>query len=193
MPTYTPDIEKKMKKHFLSLNEKDRRHYAWLEASKCWYGGKQYIRKLFKCSINTVVKGIQEIENEDTLGSRIRKLWGWDRKRIEKDPKLIDWFEKVTEWFTAWSPVNDTIKRTNLSPKEIQEKMKDQENIETSVYIIKQIIIQKNMKERKLFKGKTLKSVPWRNEQFENITEIRKEAELQGNPTISVDTKKKNY
>jgi hypothetical protein len=192
MKPYTPEIEEKMKQHFRSLNEKDRRHYAWLEALKYWYWWKQYIRKLFECGINTVVRGIEELSIEDNLGTRIRKVWWWDRKRVDKNPWIITSFEKVIDGYTAWSPVDDGIKRTNLRPIEIKEKFKE-ENIEISVYIIKQIMEKKEMRQRKLYKGKTLKSVPWRNEQFENIKKIRESAESEGNPTISVDAKKKNY
>ena len=70
-------------------------------------------------------------------------MWWWDRKRIDKKPEIVSWFEKVIEWYTAWSPVDETIKRTNLRPTEIKDKLKEECDIEVSVYIIKQIINQK--------------------------------------------------
>lgn len=181
-----------MQTHYKSLNQKDKRHYAWIEAKKLSYWWKQYIRKLFNCSINTVAVWIKENDSWiDERKWRIRKVWWWDKKRIEKNPNIIIVFDKVIDWYTAWSPVKQEIKRTNLQATEIQEKMKAYW-VETTVYVIKQIITNKNMKKRKLFKWETLKSVPWRNEQFENIKSIREEAEKKWNPAISVDTKKKN-
>lgn len=192
---YPKKVEDSMEMHYKSLNEKQKRLYLWAEAIKLWRWGKQYIRKLFGCSINTVIKWLSELQQTDTWGSdkkRIRKYWWWDKKRTEKNAKIIPTFEKVVADKTAWSPVDPDIKWTNLRPKEIVEEMK-QEWVEVSVYIVKQIIEVKNMKKRKLHKGKTLKSVEWRNEQFENIKKIKEEAEKQGNPVISTDTKKKNF
>jgi hypothetical protein len=186
---YTRQIEESMKAHYTKLNEKDKRSYAAIEAEKLWYWWKQYIIKLFKCGPNRLKRGLLELKQEKTKW--IRKKWWWSKKKIEKNPQLIAAFDKVTEWYTAWSPVDEKINRTNLRPQEIVYKMKETENIETSVYIVKQIIIHKTLRKRKLHKGKTLKSVEWRNEQFENIKEIKDKAEQQWNPVISVDTKKK--
>ena len=98
---------------------------------------------------------------------------------------------KVIKEYTAWSPVKEWINWTNLRPSEIVKKMKEEDWIEVSVYIVNEILMIKKLWKRKLHKWETLKSVPWRNEQFENIKRLKEEASQQWNPTISVDTKKK--
>jgi hypothetical protein len=64
-----------------------------------------------------------------------------------------------------------------LSRPDIVEKIKVDHGYETSIYMIDKMMIERKMKKRKLHKGKTLKSVPERNEQFENIEYLRKKAE----------------
>ena len=46
---YVKSIEKNMKMFYDSLNEKDKRHYAALEATKLCYGGVTYISHLLEC------------------------------------------------------------------------------------------------------------------------------------------------
>lgn len=186
---YTQKIEESMKAHYNKLNEKDKRTYIAMESLKLWYGWKQYLVRLFKCSANRLARGLKELAEPSKQG--IRLPWWWPKGKIAKNPEWIKAFDRIIKEYTAWSPVNAEITRTNLRPQEIVRKMKSEANIETSIYIVSQIMITKWFKKRKLFKGKTLKSVEGRNEQFENIKKIKDQAEMQWNPVISVDTKKK--
>jgi len=61
---YTFSMERDMKMFYDSLNEKDRRHYAALEAKKLCYGGITYIADLFGCDRDTVSSGIEEIKKK---------------------------------------------------------------------------------------------------------------------------------
>ena len=181
-----------MKAHYLSLNQKDRRHYAGIESMKLWLGWDKYIASVVWCNVQTIAKWRQEIKNSVAFPPwKVRQPWWWAKRKLEKNKNIMEIFQKVIAEKTAWSPVNSDIIRTNLRPKEIVDEMK-QDWIEVSVYIVKQLIASKKMKTRKLHKGKTLKSVEWRNEQFENIKKVKDEAEKEWNPVISTDTKKKN-
>ena len=61
---YTPGVEKDMKMFYESLNEKDRRHYAALEAKKLMYGGISYIAELFNCARPTINEGSEEFKKK---------------------------------------------------------------------------------------------------------------------------------
>ena len=61
---YTPEVERYMKMFYTSLNEKDRRHYASLEASKLRYGGITYISDLLNCDRSTVQSGTEEFKKK---------------------------------------------------------------------------------------------------------------------------------
>lgn len=61
---YTPSIEKDMKMFYDSLNEKDKRHYAALEAKKLCYGGMTYISDLLGCDRSTVQSGLDDFKKK---------------------------------------------------------------------------------------------------------------------------------
>src|SRR5450759_4158159 len=60
---YSEEIEKQMKAYFDTLNEKDRRGYAAIEAMKLGHGGQNYISSVLGCHFQTVMAGINEITN----------------------------------------------------------------------------------------------------------------------------------
>lgn len=61
---YTPSIERDMQMFYNSLNEKDKRHYAALEARKLGYGGITYISYLLGCDRSTVQIGVEEFKKK---------------------------------------------------------------------------------------------------------------------------------
>ncbi len=61
---FRPDIEKDMKIFYNSLNEKDQRHYAALEAKKLCYGGITYIAELFNCARPSIYDGLDELKKK---------------------------------------------------------------------------------------------------------------------------------
>lgn len=75
MVGYSESIERKMVNLYTSLNEKDRRRYAAIEAEKLGHGGTEYIAGLFGCDPKTIRRGTREVEllPEDPAEHRIRK------------------------------------------------------------------------------------------------------------------------
>jgi hypothetical protein len=47
MQPYPPEVEAIMRSFYQSLNEKDRRRYAGIEASKFGHGGRVYIARIW--------------------------------------------------------------------------------------------------------------------------------------------------
>ena len=71
---YQSEVERRMKGLYESLNEKDRRRYAAIEADKLGYGGQTYIVQLFGCDYKTIHRGLEELEDPPELPpGRIRK------------------------------------------------------------------------------------------------------------------------
>jgi hypothetical protein len=71
---YSPVVEERMKRLYKSLNEKDRRRYAAIEADKLGYGGQVYISQLLGCDHKTLQRGLEELDHPPALPSgRIRK------------------------------------------------------------------------------------------------------------------------
>ena len=61
---YTHSIERDMKIFYDSLNEKDRRHYAALEALKLCYGGVTYLSELLDCDRSTIQNGMEDLKKK---------------------------------------------------------------------------------------------------------------------------------
>lgn len=61
---YPPEVETYMLTFFENLNEKDRRHYAAVEALKLGHGGLSYIADLFSISTRTVIRGMDELKKK---------------------------------------------------------------------------------------------------------------------------------
>jgi hypothetical protein len=63
MQPYEPHAEAAMRTLYLTLDEKQRRHYAGVEAIKFGRGGRIYIARVLGCSRNTVTKGACEMSD----------------------------------------------------------------------------------------------------------------------------------
>jgi len=67
MTKYNQEIEAAMQLHCSQLNQKDKRHYAAVEAIKLGYGGQTYISGLLGISRYCIRVGIMEIRNPAVL------------------------------------------------------------------------------------------------------------------------------
>lgn len=65
MERYPENIEYSMQYLYISLSEKDKRHYAAVEAEKLGHGGINYIAELFNCSRQTIYDGLAELKKKE--------------------------------------------------------------------------------------------------------------------------------
>lgn len=192
MQPYPAEIEAQMQRYYQSLSEKDRRRYAAIEAVKLGYGGQSYIRRLFGCHHETLALGMAELEDEAALeGERIRQVGGGRKSAFETIAGLDEAFLRVLEQHTAGSPMDETIKWTNLKRHEIAALLQE-EGIEVSVTVVDQLLEKHNFRKRKAVKTLTTGESEHRNEQFEAIEQLKQTYQAAGNPVMSVDTKKEN-
>ena len=71
---YSDKTEQYMREFYCSLNERDRRRYAGLEANKLGHGGISYVSEILGCDRKTVSKGIEELlDPPDLDSSQVRK------------------------------------------------------------------------------------------------------------------------
>jgi len=189
---YEQEIENQMMAFFNTLSEKDKHRYAAIEVLKLPYGGRSYIRDLLNGSFPTIDIGIEELKNNRLSDpNRIRKPGGGRKSSIESIRGIDDLFLKILKDFTAGDPMDEEVKWTHLTSAEIIEAM-SAEGIEISKPIVKKLFKRHGYVKRKAFKNIKLGATENRNEQFENIALKKQAYEQQGNPVISVDTKKKS-
>ncbi len=180
-----------MHNFYQSLSEKDRRRYAAIEAKKLGYGGIRYICHVLRCNDRTIVRGMSELEKPLAKDEKRIRLPGGGRKSIlTTTPELEAAFQRVLENHTAGSPMDETIKWTNLRREEIAVRLQE-EGFSVSVTIVDQLLEKHNFRRRQAFKTESGKQVPQRDEQFQNIATLKQQYHEQGNPVLSMDVKKK--
>lgn len=80
MKRHPKPIETQIVKFYRSLNGRDRRRYAAVEANRLGHGGLEYISQLLSCDPKTIRQGLKEIEVEGAPPTeRVRKK-GVDEK-----------------------------------------------------------------------------------------------------------------
>ena len=188
---YPLEIETQMRNFYQSLSEKDRRRYAAIEANKLGFGGIRYICRVLRCNDRTLARGMSELEKplpEDE--KRIRLPGGGRKSVLTTTPELDTAFQRVLENHTAGSPMDETVKWTNLTRGEIAIGL-EEEGFSVSVTIVDQLLARHNFRRRQAFKAESGKQVPQRDEQFQNIASLKQQYHEQGNPVMSMDVKKK--
>jgi DDE family transposase len=96
----------------------------------------------------------------------------------------------VLEDHTAGDPMRGDVKWTNLSRRQIAERM-GALGTAVSRTVVSQLLRQHGYRRRKALKKKTMGHHRDRNAQFEKIARLRKKYLKAGLPVISIDTKKK--
>jgi DNA-directed RNA polymerase specialized sigma subunit len=84
MKSYPASVEAQIIKFYRSLNERDRRRHAAIEASRLEHGGLEYISQLLGCDPKTIRKGMTELEEENMLSVDGQRKKGADEKPKEK-------------------------------------------------------------------------------------------------------------
>jgi hypothetical protein len=192
MQPYSPEVEQQMHRFYQSLSEKDRRRYAAVEAVKLGWGGITYISQVFKCDDKPIREGMKELEEKDALNqNRIRQVRGGRKTAIETIEGLDAAFLRVIACHTAGSPMDETLKWTNLTRQEIVQHLQA-EGIAVSVTVVDQLLEKHDYRKRKAQKRLATGAHPQRNEQFENIERLKAVYQAAGDPVLSMDTKKKS-
>ena len=105
-------------------------------------------------------------------------------------PELDDNFVEVMGEHIAGDPMSNDVIWTNLTQQEIADRL-GQIGTPVSTEVVRELMDNFDFSKRKAQKNVAMGAYPYRNEQFEYLSEL-KEAYLQaGEPVISMDTKKK--
>jgi hypothetical protein len=173
------------------LNERQKREFAGAEASVFGRGGVSAVSKATGLAINTVRRGIAELNQVPAVAaeSRVRKAGGGRKKLEEKDAGLIDALENLIEPFSRGDPMRPlrwTCKSVRRLAAELQKQghgigpSKVAELLGELGYSLQS--------HRKRGEGKGHED---RDAQFAHINEKAAEFQRAGQPVISVDAKKK--
>ena len=166
------------------------RRFAAAKALEIGWGGVSKVSDITGLSRKTIDKGIQELEDEDKLEQpeRLRKPGGGRKKAEDKDPTLMNDLEEIMKESTTGNPMSLlkwTYKSTYAIAEELQLKGHDVSH-DTVRRLLKEegYSLQAN---KKTLEGK---SGPERDSQFSYIDTQAAKFIDDGDPVISVDTKK---
>jgi len=170
------------------LDEKSKRLWAATEANCIGWGGINIVHRATDIDFKTIRKGINELSS-NVRSNRIRKIGGGRKKIKETQNDLLGKLEALIEPVTRGDPESAllwTCKSTYKLSKEL--RLQGYAICQKTVYSLLVDLDYSLQSNRKRREGN---DHPDRNEQFEHIYKKVKAFQKSGNPTISVDTKKK--
>lgn len=132
-----------MQNFFNSLSEKDKRHYAAVEAQKLGHCGITYIAKLLSCSRSTIHIGLKELSllsDDSKINSRVRRKGGGRKNSEETIPGLNEAFLAALKDDIAGDPMTDTTRWTHLTHEQIRARLLEQSSISVSIAVIKKLL-----------------------------------------------------
>ena len=175
------------------LDEHQYRCYLGKTALSLGRGGQATVTRLSGASVNTVRKGMKEIESagERPTAKRIRKAGGGRTAASVKYPNLHEAIERIIDGKTYGDP-EKVIHWTTKSLMSIASALKEEYGIEVSHTVVSGELTKmgysKQLNQKMLQVGN---AHPKRNEQFEYIDATSKAYIAEGIPVISIDCKKK--
>lgn len=113
-------------------------------------------------------------------------------KKLANEPHLELLFEEIIESQIAGSPMREEVRWTNLKEAEIV-RLFEEKGVSISRFVVKQLTNLQGLVKRAMKKTKTAKEVENRDEQFQNIWQIKADFLGRGLPVLSIDTKKKEF
>lgn len=183
-------IHRKYTAVLMDLDERGTRRWAAAEAMSLGWGGITAVAKATGLSRSTIQIGVAELKAGQTLDpGRQRRPGGGRKSREVEQPKLQRALERLVESGTRgdpMSPLRWTIKSTRSLARELRRQ-----NFQVGSTKVGELLkdmgysLQSN---RKTIEGR---QHPDRNAQFEFIARRAKWQAKNGQPAISVDTKKK--
>jgi len=182
-------IRMRLAELFPTLNERQRRLLAAVEARECGWGGISFVASVTGMSRQTITNGMKEL-GQDVAFEKVRCEGAGRKKLSETMPELLDAIEEIVGETTRGDP-ESALRWTCKSVRNISEELKKKgfEIGRQSVANLLHELDYSLQATRKTSEGK--QDHPDRDEQFTHINKMSKSFIRSKSPVISVDTKKK--
>lgn len=194
------DIESAIRERYKNLewalDERLRRLFAASEAMVIGHGGISLVQKATGVARNSIKQGLKELLPSqrtevpgDDSSRRIRRMGGGRKASVKDDAKLLSALESLVEPVTRGDP-ESPLRWTCKSLRQLESELRAQGYAvsHTSIGDLLKKLGYSLQGNRKTLEGG---DHPDRNAQFEFINARAAEAMRNGQPVISVDTKKK--
>ncbi len=175
------------------MDERGRRQWAAAEAREIGYGGISLVSKATGISRPTIMVGVRELDlpaGERAIGAtRVRRSGGGRRRLTEDDPELLQALEALIDPGTRGDP-ESPLRWTCKSTRKLADELTQQQH-PVSARTVATLLHQAGYSLQANSKTREGGRHPDRNAQFEHINSKVKQFLSQGEPVISIDTKKK--
>ena len=195
MLVYSSDIHRRFRSLSPFLDERMRRLVAAAESEAIGYGGVSAVARATGVSRRAITEGMKELNRRGTsrktepAPSRIRRQGAGRKRSIDKDPSLLEDLDRLVDPVTRGDP-ESPLRWTCKSVRRLAEELR-QEGHGVSYQTVAELLhdldysLQAN---QKTLEGSHHAD---RDEQFQYINRKAQRYLKQGEPVISVDTKKK--
>jgi len=174
-----------------TLPEAQRRWLVGAIALEMGRGGLTYVQRVTGLSVNTVAKGMQEVKKglPTMAPERLRRSGGGRKSVEENDPALLKTLRRLVKGSTAGSPMRALV-WTHKSTRTLSAEMARQGH-KVSPNTVARLLEDLGYSLQVNAKSKEGRSPPERDAQFRYINTQVEKFQSEGNPVLSVDTKKK--
>jgi transposase len=192
---HSSDIQRRFRSLSPFLDERMRRLVAAAESEAIGYGGVSAVARATGVSRRAITEGMKELNRRGTarnaapVPSRIRRQGAGRKRSIDKDPSLLEDLDRLVDPVTRGDP-ESPLRWTCKSVRRLAEELR-QEGHGVSYQTVAELLhdldysLQAN---QKTLEGSHHAD---RDEQFQYINRKAQRYLKQGEPVISVDTKKK--
>jgi hypothetical protein len=171
------------------LDERGRRLFAANEALSLGRGGVSAVSSATGIARSTINRGVAELHAGDEAGTRIRRPGAGRRRAEAGQPGLLDAIERLVDDAIRGDP-EATLRWVSRSQRHIVKALREV-GYKVSQKLVGRLLRQLGYScqaNRKTLEGA---NHPDRDAQFQYINKATKAAMANGEPVISVDTKKK--
>ena len=167
------------------------RLWAANEALSLGYGGVSEVARATALSRTTIHAGIAELESAEVMDTpgRIRRSGGGRKKLTEKDPGLLDALNKLVDPVTRGDP-ESPLRWTSKSTTKLAQELVEQGH-SVSQRTVCDLLAAEGYSLQSVRKTREGTQHPDRDAQFQYLNAHVQTAIQDGQPVISVDTKKK--
>ena len=111
-----------------NLDEKQRRLFLGLEASRLGHGGRRMLIEEFSASFSVIKQGELELLDPDSLppvGS-VRRTGGGRKLAEDKNPEIGEALGRIMEGHIAGDPMNEEVRWTDMRLSQIRDALEDE-------------------------------------------------------------------
>jgi len=191
------EIQRRFRSLSAFLDERMRRLVAAAESAAIGYGGVSAVARATGVSRRAITEGLKELSRQKVSGearlaqSRIRRRGAGRKRAVDKDPALLEDLDRLVDPATRGDP-ESPLRWTCKSVRKLAEELQ-QEGHAVSYQTVAELLHEMDYSlqaNQKTLEGSLHAD---RDRQFEYINRKAQRYLKQGEPVISVDTKKKEW